>query len=277
MRNKNPTITFLKYAAYFCVLAWSVAPLLLMVVSSFKMPADIIAYPPKIFFTPSLANYYELFEEWPEFFTGLWNSLIITLAAGILTAIVTTLAGYVYSRVRTRFLAYTSFFLILMKMVPPIVIVIPLFPLANYLGLADTHFILVIFYATFFVSLNTWIMKAFIDQIPIELEEAAIADGANIFQLLRYIIVPLALPGIVAASTFLIVYAWNEYVFAYIFATGRSKTAPMVVSEMIGAINGVQWGVLFASATIQIIPVLIFVVAAQKFVVAGLTTGSVKG
>jgi multiple sugar transport system permease protein len=167
--------------------------------------------------------------------------------------------------------------MIVIRMVPPIVITLPLFPVVNWLRLNDTHLVLIVLYATFFVSLNTWIMKAFIDQIPREFEEAAIIDGASLLQILRYVIIPLAAQGMIAASTFVLIFSWNEFLFAFIFTTTDAKTAPLVVSEMVGAVDGVEWGVLFAAATLQLIPILVFVVAVQKYVVAGMTAGSLKG
>jgi multiple sugar transport system permease protein len=259
------------------VMVWSGFPILFLIASSLKPPREILAFPPRFIFTPTLDNYVALFERWPEFFTALRNSLIITVGATVVTVVVTTLAGYVYSRVRNRFTALSAFGMIVIRMVPPIVITLPLFPVVNLLHLNDTHIVLIVLYATFFVSLNTWIMKAFIDQIPGEIEEAAVTDGASLWQTLRMIIIPLATQGMVAASTFVLIFSWNEFLFAFIFTTTQARTTPLILSEMIGAIDGVEWGVLFAAATLQLLPILIFVIAVQKYVVAGLTAGSLKG
>ena len=277
MRNRNPFIRLFKGLAYLGIALWSGAPIALLVLSSFKPPRDILAFPPQFFFAPTLDNYRALVVRWPSFFDAMLNSLIVTIGATLLTVVVTTMAGYVYARIRTRAAAASSFFMIVIRMVPPIVITLPLFPLVNILRLADTHLVLIMLYSTFFVSLNTWVMKAFIDQIPRELEEAAIADGANLGQVLRYIIIPLAAQGMIAASTFVLIFSWNEFLFAFIFTTTNAKTAPIVISEMVGAIDGVDWGILFAAATVQLVPILVFVVAVQKYVIAGLTAGSLKG
>jgi len=267
----------LRYLALVLVLLWSGFPILLVVLSSFKPPREILAVPPTFLFEPTLANYAALVQRWPAFFDALGNSLVITTGATLLTVITTTLAGYVYSRLRSRVLAVSAFWMIVIRMVPPIVITLPLFPVVNMLRLNDTHLLLILLYATFFVSLNTWIMKAFIDQIPAELEEAAIIDGARLHQILRHVILPLAAQGMIAASTFVLIFSWNEFLFAFIFTTTEAKTAPLVISEMIGAIDGVEWGALFAAATLQLLPILVFVIAVQKFVIAGMTAGSLKG
>ena len=108
---------------------------------------------------------------------------------------------------------------------------------------------LIILYATFFVSLGTLVMRTFIDQIPRELDEAASVDGATQAQIIRKIVLPLSAQGMVAVAVFVIVFAWNEFLFAFIFTATRAKTAPLVISEMIGAVEGVEWGVLFAAST----------------------------
>ena len=136
---------------------------------------------------------------------------------------------------------------------------------------------LIVLYATFFVSLGTLLMRTFIDQVPRELDEAAVVDGAGRLTILRSIIVPLVAPGILAVAVFVVVFAWNEFLFAFVFTATKAKTAPFVLSEMIGSIDGVDWGVLFAAATVQLAPVLVFVAFMHRYLVAGLTAGAMKG
>ena len=126
------------------------------------------------------------------------NSLVITVGATLITILSSTLAGYVYSRYRSRFLTGTAFFMLFMRMLPPIIITLPLFPVANLLRMNDTHLILILLYSTFFVSLSTWIMKAFMDALPKELEESAVIDGATLWQTIVRVVMPLAIHGIIA-------------------------------------------------------------------------------
>ena len=259
------------------VLLWSGFPILLVVISSFKDVREIFAVPPTFIFTPTLDSYRRLGQVWPAFYPNMLNSLIITTGATMLTIVVTSMAGYVYARFSSRFLTGSAFFMIFVRMMPPIIITLPLFPVVNLMGLSDTHFLLIVLYSTFFVSLGTWIMKAFIEQIPRELEEAAIVDGASLFQTLVRVILPLAAQGIVASSIFVLVFSWNEFIFALIFTTRHAKTAPLIIAEMLSTADGVEWGILFAAATIQLVPVLVFVIAVQRYVVAGLQAGAVKG
>lgn len=255
---------------------WSVFPVALVVLSSFKPPREIFTVPPSLVFQPTLANYEALWRQWPGFFANLGNSLIITIGATIVTILVSASAAYVYSRYRSRLLTGTAFFMLFVRMIPPIIVTLPLFPVINFLRLNDTHLLLILLYASFFVSLSTWILKAFIDAIPRELEESAFVDGASTFTTITRIVLPLAVPGLIAASIFVLVFAWNEFLFALIFTTRNAKTTTLVISEILGTVEGVNWGILFAGATIQLLPIVIFVIAVQKYVVAGLTAGAVK-
>jgi multiple sugar transport system permease protein len=259
------------------LLVWSAVPIALIVLSSFKPTPEIFAYPPTLVFTPTLEHYQTLWEKWPDFLPTLRNSAIIALSAMVLTVFSSALAGYVYSRYRGKALAGSAFFMVAIRLLPPIVITLPLYPIADLLKLNDSHTLLILLYATFFVSLGTMILKTFIDGIPEELDQAAFLDGASELQILWRIIVPLSAQGMVAASIFVFVYAWNEYLFAFIFTTTRAKTAPVVISEMMGSLDGVDWGLLFAAASLQLVPVVIFVILVQKHLIAGLTAGSVKG
>src|SRR3546814_386184 len=167
--------------------------------------------------------------------------------------------------------------MIFVRMIPPIVVTLPLFPWVNAVGLNDTLILLILLYASFFVSLGAWVMKAFFDQIPREIDEAAVMDGAGLIPLMWRIIMPMAAPGMVAVAVFVVVFAWNEFLFAFIFASTDARTAPMALSEMTSSVTGVDWGILFAASTIQILPVAILVLVAQRYLIAGLTVGSVKG
>jgi multiple sugar transport system permease protein len=277
MRLERLLVGLGKLVAVGLIVIWSVFPIAFIVLSSFKPGRDIFAVPPKFVFAPTFTHYLNLWERWGGFFDGLRNSLIVTVGAALLAVATSSLAGFIYSRHQSRFLAGSIFFLICIRLIPPIVVTLPLFPMVNWLGLNDTHIVLIVLYATFFVSLGTVLMRTFIDQIPRELDEAATIDGASQLTLLLRVILPLAAPGMIAVAVFVVVYAWNEFLFAFIFTATKAKTAPFVLSEMISSVDGVDWGVLFAAATVQLIPVLLFVIVMNRFLVAGLTAGATKG
>jgi multiple sugar transport system permease protein len=277
MRKRSFIAKSGKAVAVAAILLWSLFPIAFIVMSSLKPGQDIFAVPPRYVFTPTFQHYASLWERWGMFFDGLLNSTIITAGATALAVIASTCAGYVYSRNNSRLLNGSVIFLIVVRLIPPIVVTLPLFPIVNAMELNDTHIVLMVLYATFFVSLGTVLMRTFIDQIPRELDEAAQIDGAGRLTILRRVIVPLAAPGILAVAVFVVVFAWNEFLFAFIFTSTRAKTAPLVISEMIGSIDGVDWGILFAASTVQLAPVLLFVIFMNRYLVAGLTSGATKG
>lgn len=267
----------LRGSLYALIVIWSALPVAFIVSSSFKPSQDIFTFPPRLFFVPTFEHYVHLWEQWGPFFVTLRNSLIISVGATLLTAAVSFLAGFAYSRFTSKAMATSALYMIAIRLLPPIVVTLPLFPLADFLGLSDTHALLIILYSAFWVSLFTMIMKTFIDEIPIELDEAAFVDGATQIQTLRHVILPLTLQGMVAGGIFVFVYSWNELLFALIFTTQYAKTAPLIISEVMGAVDGTEWGVLFAGVTIQLLPVVLMVALAQRLLIAGLTAGAVKG
>lgn len=278
MRFKIAKIPIFQWTLLLIVVLWSVFPIFLIVSSSLKSPREIFTYPPKIFiFQPQLTNYIELIRNWPKFFYGIKNSIIISSIACIVVLITSSLAAYAFSRFRRKGLKACAFFIIAIRMFPPIVITISLYPLLSRLNLTDQPIILITLYSAFYVSLCTWIMKSFFDEIPVELEEAALIDGCSRLQAFIRITIPLTAPGLVAASVFVVIYSWNEFILAFIFTLSNAQTAPIVINEMLGSMFGVEWGQLFAASTIQLLPPLIFVWLVQSYLIRGMTVGAVKG
>ncbi|MBS7699682.1 MULTISPECIES: carbohydrate ABC transporter permease [unclassified Chelatococcus] len=266
-----------RYFAILMFLVWSAGPILFIIISSLKPQTEMFAYPPSLIFQPTFEHYVTLWNEWDAFFATMRNSLIVAVGATLLAVFVSFLGGYVYSRYSGRLLGASAIYMIAIRLLPPIVVTLPLFPIVDALGLSDTHIILILLYAAFWVSLCTMIIKTFIDEVPRELDEAAFVDGASQLQTIARVIFPLARQGIMASAIFVFVFSWNEYLFALIFTTQHAKTAPLVISEVMDAIYGTDWGVLFAGVTVQLLPVVLLVMLAQRLLVAGLTAGSVKG
>ncbi len=265
-----------KSLAILVVVLWSIFPIAYVLLNSFKLPRDIFAFPPSLQFVPTLTNYGDLARTFPAFFGNMANSLVIAGCATMLSIASAALAGYIYSRYRSRRLAASAFYLVTIRLLPPLVTTIPLFPWVNQLGLADTRTILILLYAAFWVSMNTLVMKEFIDRIPRTLDEAAVIDGAGEVTLFTRIILPLAAQGMVACAVFVFVFSWNEYLYAFIFVIQNARTTPLILSEIMDSVTGTNYGVLFAAATVQMVPVLVLVILLQRFLIAGLTAGAVK-
>jgi multiple sugar transport system permease protein len=269
----------LQWAALLFFVALLAGPIAVALVSSLKLERDIFTYAPVIVFTPTLENYADLLRDWPKFWAALANSLAITVGAVLLVLAASLPAAYAYSRFATRALGLTTLFLIAVRMFPPLIITVPLFPIFTGIGLDDTHLALVLLYGAFQVSMATLMLKTFIDNVPAELEEAALIDGCSRKQAFFRILVPAIRPGITAAAIFVTIFAWNDYLFALVIAVERSVTAPVVLGEMLGQIgeNNVGWGTVFAAATVQMAPVLLFVWIIQRQMLRGGASDALKG
>lgn len=260
------------------IIFWSAVPIYIVFMSAFKVPRDIFGFPPTLFPpAPTFENFTRLFTGWPEFTRALLNSGIITVGSVVLTLVICLPAAYAFSRYRVGILRRSALFIIAVRMFPPLIISVPLFPVLSELNLADSHITLVLLYTTFQVTMITWIMKGFIDGIPREIEEAAIVDGATLWQIFRLILIPLTRPVLVASAIMTGTYAWNEFQFAFLFTSTSARTAPVIIGEMTGSLTGVQWGDVFAGSVVQFIPALIFLWLIQNHLIRGMTSGSLKG
>ena len=260
------------------VVLWSIVPIYFVITSAFKIPREIFGFPPTYFpVEATLANFPRLFEDWPQFTHALRNSAIVALGSMVMTITICLPAAYTFSRYKAPLFRRSAILLIAIRMFPPLIISVPLFPILNQLQLADSHITLVVLYTTFQATIITLIMKGFIDGIPLEIEEAAYVDGATMGQVFFRIILPLARPVIVATAILVGSYAWNEFQFGFLFTSTTARTTPVLISEMVGALTGVQWGNVFAASVLQFVPALIFLWIIQNQLIRGLTSGATKG
>jgi len=267
-----------KWLLLAAVLLWAAFPIVFMVMSSFKPPGEIWSYPPRLWGSAAtLSNYEEISRYSPTYFRDLGNSVQVTLGGVLLTILTATAAAFVFSRIRTGWLKLPGLLIIVIRMFPPIVVIIPLFPLMSAFGLLDTVTPLILAGTAFSVSIATMLLKAFIDDIPVELEQAAMIDGCNQFQAFVRITLPLIAPGIAAVVVFVAVGLWNEYLFALIFTSTEARTAPVTIAIAMSNPDGARWGQLLAMSTIHLVPVVVLVMAVHKQLVQGMTTGAVKG
>jgi multiple sugar transport system permease protein len=257
----------------------SIFPILVAVVSSFKAGRDIFTYKPVILFTPTLENYSELFLQWGRFGTGLLNSLAVTLGSIALTLLVCLPAAYAMSRIPRYGIGRSSLALLILEMLPPLVVTVPLFPIFSTVGLDNSRFGLMLVYATFEVTLATFVLKTFIDGIPADIEEAAAIDGCPPFQRFFRIVLPLILPGVMTVAIYVALFAWNDFMFGLILTTTRTQTAPVVLADMLSGIGEgtATWGNVFAAATIQMIPMLAFTWLVQRQLLSKAVSSAVKG
>lgn len=203
------------------------------------------------------------------------NSLIIAITSTVLAVSMGTITAYGFSRFRVKGEADLLFFILSTRMLPPIVVAIPMFLMYRTVGLNDTHLGLIILCTAFNVSFAVWVMKGFIDEIPKEYEEAALVDGYTRMQAFFRIVLPEAATGMAATAVFCFIAAWNEYAFALILTNRRAQTAPPFIPSQIG--TGLQdWTVIAAGTVLFLLPVAIFTFLLRNHLLRGMSFGAIR-
>jgi multiple sugar transport system permease protein len=305
----EPSLAAKRFAAAIVILyaLVSTVPLLWIVLTSFKTPPDSISYPPKILFQPSLEGYVNLFttrtRQTPGFIATLppadtWyeklvrsrnmviagpskylprfiNSLVIGFGSTFLAVLLGTLSAYGFSRFRVPLKDDLLFFILSTRMMPPIAVAIPIYLMYRELGLTDTKLGMILLYTAVNVSLAVWLLKGFIDEIPLEYEEAAMIDGYTRLQAFIKVVLPQAATGIAATAIFCLIFAWNEYAFAVLLTSGDAQTSPPFIPFIIGE-GGQDWPAVAAGTTLFLVPIVLFTVLLRKHLLRGITFGAVR-
>lgn len=285
-------------------------PLLYIVNTAFRPWKDIKAYPPKIIYKPSLGSFVRIFtsrnvitdatkpteEEIAQmnFFEKIiynetyekiirlgnlpgryLNSVIVCLFTVVITITLGTLSAYGFSRFKVKGKDDLLFFILSTRMLPPVVVAIPIFLMFRTLHLTDTRLGLIILNTCFNVSFAVWVLKAFIDEIPAEYEEAAMVDGYTRFQAFRQIVLPQAATGIAATSVFVFITVWNEYAFAFLLSREVAQTVPAWLPYQSGVL-GYDWGAAAAGSFVFLLPPMIFTIILRKHLVRGISFGAIR-
>jgi multiple sugar transport system permease protein len=262
------------------VLVIYLLPIYWIVATSFKEYGDILARPPKFIFAPTLRNYVTLLFSGEglratPFSARLLNSVIIASFSTVFAVALGTMTAYAFSRFRTRGQNDWQFFILSTRMLPPVVVVIPIFLMYRALGLFDTHVGLIVLYTAFNVSFAVWLLKGFMDEIPKEYEEAALVDGYSRLQAFVRIVLPQAVAGIAATSVFCLITAWNEFAFALVLTQKAAQTAPPFIPSVVGS-GATEWGRIAAGTVVFLLPVAIFTFLMRKHLLRGATFGALK-
>lgn len=224
---------------------------------------------------PSLDSYRELFQK-TDFFHNMWNSLVVSLFTVVIAGIISFMAGYALSRYRFRMRNTLMYFFLLLYLVPSTLLLIPLYTIFNKMGILHTQLCLIIAYSTYSIPYSVWLTTGFINQVPFELEEAASLDGCNLVQRMFKIVLPLLRPAMVASCSFIFITSWNEYTYANMFTNKVSRTVTVALSNFMSQYN-IRWDLITAGGIVVVIPVVLMFVFVQKDLIAGLTSGGVKG
>lgn len=284
-------------------------PVVWIGMTAFKPRTSIVTVPPQVFFKPSPDGFVGLFTErnsltkkeqeeyqnrtdlnWaervslrrgmkvigPSQYVGrLTNSLIIAGGSTVIAVVLGVFAAYAFSRFRIPGESDLLFFILSTRMLPAVVVTIPIFLMYRRLGLFDTHFGMILLYTAFNLSLSVWLLKGFMDEIPLEYEEAALVDGYSRWQAFTKLVLPQAATGIAATAVFCLIFAWNEYALALMLTSDAARTAPPSLPSIIGT-GGREWGVTAAGALLFLLPVVIVTFAVRKYLLRGITFGAVR-
>jgi ABC-type glycerol-3-phosphate transport system permease component len=259
-----------------CVLL-NLFPFYWMASSSLKASASLFTYPPGFLPLPfDTLAYAQVFQQ-SALLLWIVNSVRVAVPTTILALVFSVTGAYALSRFKFRGRGLTAMLILVTQMLPGTLLVIPLYLLFKQLGLLDTHVGLILAYATFALPFSIWMLKGYFDTIPVEIEEAAIVDGCSRLQALARIVLPLSLPGLTVTAMFAFILAWNDLVLAVTLTTDPALRLDAVgLASFIGE-YGTPWGQIMAASTVSSLPILLLFLFAQRYLLAGLTAGAVKG
>jgi multiple sugar transport system permease protein len=263
------------YAVVGVFLIWVLVPILTVVVNSLKSPPDIFSATPHLTFTPTAGNFGRVLGEL-RFQDYLVNSTLVALGSTALSAAVGVPAAYALARLPIRGREWWAWVILFTRMVPAVALVVPMFVIFQRVSLLGTYAALVAAHTTFNLPIVIWMMRSFFEELPPDLEEAAQVDGTGRFGAFLRIAVPLTSPGLAATAVLCLLFSWNEFLFALVLSGRNTQTVPIGVASFIGTVS-VDWGGSSAAAVLAMVPVFILGLAAQRFLVRGLTFGAVKG
>jgi multiple sugar transport system permease protein len=279
MRHRSPPRRLFSGVILAAALAFFLFPVVWMFLTSFKNEAEFFSYPPV--FIPrsfSLLNYLNAMRFPPDGRGGLQgvrDSLIVSTGSMAVSMLLGASAAYSFARYRTGGQSL-SFWVLSTRMFPPVASALPLFLLFRSLHLLDTHLALIIANTVFNLPFVIWLLKGFFEDLPAELEEAALVDGATIFGAFRRIALPLVAPGLVATALFSFIFTWNEFMFALLMTRRDVRTLTIIVPSLVGG-HEILWGEIAAVGVVAIIPNVLLALLLQRYLVRGLTLGAVKG
>ncbi len=277
------------FALVVALAVMSLGPIFLMVATSLKLNVDIMDDTASLLFMPTIRNYETVLCNalWYEpahldycdktFGRALGNSIIIALVSTVLTLVMGCMAAYAIVRFRFMGRGTVSLTTLMMRMVPPAVLLVPVFGIWTFqFGLDGTYSGIILVYVAMNLPFVIWILQSFIVQVPIQLEEAAKMDGAGPFQVFFLVVLPVIRPGLAAASIFTFRIAWNEFLLANALSDRGTRTVPVTIVNSLTE-HDIDWGVIMATGSLLAIPPIIFTLVASRQIITGMTAGAVKG
>ena len=266
----------LYYAGLWLISLVFFAPIAWIVLASFKTRSDILAVPPKLFFTPTLENYVDLFQR-QSLFLQLGNSILLSLGAVVMAVFVSFLAAFCFSRFKPKGTDFLMFLLLSIRMLPGPAVILPVFLMYAAFGWKDSHLWLMLFYAMFSIPFSVWILKGFLDGVSTRFDETGIVNGGSWFHVIFKVVLPQVRPGLIAAFIFNLIFVWNEFLFNFIIGGVTTQNIPYALAVGTYADGGVNWTFISAMTSVYIILPITFIYIFQKYLLVGMTFGTVRG
>jgi multiple sugar transport system permease protein len=258
------------------VVLFFMLPIFWLVTTSFKFGREAFAIPPKwIFFDFTLRNFQEVLQT-TKINQFLLNSIIISVGATALSLLLGVPAGYAIARSRSRVLSSSAYFFLLLLMVPPIAMLIPFYLIMRDLHLLGSYASLIILDTVFDAAFVVWMMRSYFADVPREMEEAALVDGASRFMAFWRVALPLSIPGVVASALYVFIFSWNDFLFALMLTSPATKTMPLGILASFSSVE-ISWGKMAVMCLFTILPALIIALFLNRYFVEGATMGASKG
>ena len=264
---------FLQFFLILFAAVFIMVPIYWIISGAFNQQVDIFQL--KLLFTPTLENFKIIFKSPYNLLDKLFNSTVVAFSTVVVAIPLATIAAYSFSRFRLTGERIMFVMILSTQFVPAVVIVLPFFILFRDLGILDTKLSLVLVNLSLIMPFAIWMIKGFIDGIPLDTEEAALVDGSNRIQVIKNVVLPMALPGVITAAIFCFILAWNEFLFAVIITTNKAVTMPVGLS-MFHAEEGVLWHLISAAGIMIMLPMFVLATLIQKHFVQGMTMGAVR-
>jgi ABC-type glycerol-3-phosphate transport system permease component len=266
----------LQNIAILLVIFFFMLPIFWLVTTAFKFGRDAFAIPPKwISFDFTLRNFQKVLDE-TQIGRFMTNSLIITAGTTILSLVLGVPAGYAIARSKSALTNASAYFFLLLLMIPPIAMLIPFYLIMRDLHLLGTYAAVIILDTAFDASFVVWMMRSYFQDVPQEMEEAALVDGASHLQAFLRVALPMSIPGIVASALYCIIFSWNDFLFALMLTSPKTKTMPLGILATFSAVE-IGWGRMAVMCIFAIIPAVIISLFLNRYFVRGLTLGAAKG
>ncbi|MEO1772230.1 carbohydrate ABC transporter permease [Candidatus Enterococcus ferrettii] len=274
VKKRSAHVKLIIILAIVCAVIW-LFPYLYLVSSAFKPGAEVVSIPAKFFPTAfSVENFTGLFQRMPAFHY-IFNSFLVAICSTLIAVILGSLSSYAIQRSGAKIATFLIVVVLCLKMIPTSSIAVPIYELITNLGLYDTRFALIIVYAAINMPFVMWVMLGFYEGIPTSIDEAACMDGASSLQTFIRIILPICTPGLATAFVFTLFLSWNEFLLSLLLTSTEAKTFTVGLSEFLSAYS-MDLGPMCAGALIFSLPVMVLSIVAQRFIVQGITAGSVK-